>query len=159
MLEFLHRNVYFLLFVVLIVSVFIVWWVTIYNMDVPKPDLAVTAPEYNFDNIRSDADAIAFFKQFGFDVTAPPLECIEITLPQMMDAVYENYNRLQKRVGLDLTPYLGKAVTRVTYELVDHPFDTTDQVRGNLLVYQDHVIAGDIMTIASSGFMLALDGT
>ena len=157
MLEFLHRNVYYLLFLVLIISVFIVWWVTIYNMDTSVPDLAVIAPKYNFDNIRGDADAVIFFKQFGFDIITPPLECTEITLPQTMNAVYKNYNRIQEQIGLDLTPYLGKTVSRVTYELVDHPFDTTDQVRGNLLIYQDRVIAGDIMTIASDGFMVPLN--
>ncbi len=97
----------------------------------------------------------AFFECYGFTLSENLLEKEELTLPGTFTPVYENYNKLQKRAGLDLTPYLGKKVTRYTYEIVNFPFETNSSVRANALVYRGKVIAADVMTVSSDGFMLS----
>lgn len=99
--------------------------------------------------------AQSFFKLYGFEISETALETAEVTLPETLTAVYENYNRLQSAAGLDLTPYLGKTVRRYTYAVKNFPFETNSPVRANVLIYKGKIIAADLMTVNSDGFMLS----
>ncbi len=96
-----------------------------------------------------------FFSSYGFELSGELKEQASVTLPNSLSGVYESYNRLQAYAGLDLTPYLGKTVKRYTYTVVNFPFETSSPVRANALVYLGRVIAADIMTVSSDGFMLS----
>ena len=97
----------------------------------------------------------SFFESYGFKLSEIPIETVDVTLPDTFTPVYENYNRLQKQSNLDLTPYLGKTVKRYTYTVLNFPFETDSPVRANALVYQGKIIAADLMTVSSDGFMLS----
>lgn len=66
--------------------------------------------------VTNDAEAKAFLRQFGLKAVRKTGE-ERVVIPKRFNAVYEQYNALQKRVGLDLTPYRGKAVLKQTYLL------------------------------------------
>ncbi|NLY43090.1 MAG: DUF4830 domain-containing protein [Clostridiaceae bacterium] len=111
---------------------------------------------YNFTNIKTNKDRVNFLKQFGWDVEEQPIEIMEVQIPQEFDEVYKNYNEIQKEVGLDLEKYKGKRVKRYTYRVLNHPSGKDVEVRANILIYKNRVIAGDIMTTAIDGFMNSL---
>ena len=104
----------------------------------------------------SDTVRLEFLRQYGWQVSADPLEVAQITLPKTCTGALAVYNDLQKAQGMDLTPYLGKKVTRYTYEVQNYP-QKIEGVRADLLVCDGRIIAGDIGTVASDGFMHGLE--
>ncbi len=81
----------------------------------------------------------------------------EVIIPLPLDSVYEEYNRLQKEIGLDLTFYQGEKAVRYTYSVKNHPDSEGRQVRANILVSDGKMIAGDIMVTALDGYMHAIN--
>ncbi len=100
---------------------------------------------------------IAFFKQFGWEVSEQPLSVEEVVIPQEFNAVYERYNQLQKSQGMDLTKYVGKTVKKVVYEILNYQRQDTI-VYGTLLIYDNKVIGGDISSAELNGFMCGFMG-
>ncbi len=100
-------------------------------------------------------ERIAFFSQFGWEISTDPLEVKEVVIPTEFDETYEEYNNLQKSQGLDLEKYKGKRVKMWSYEVKNYPgYEATDGViHGNILVYEGIVIAGDISSVELDGFM------
>ena len=105
----------------------------------------------------NDEERIAFLKQFGWEVTAKPIEVTEVTIPQTFNSVYENYNKIQKEQGLDLSRYEGKTCKQWVYEIKNYPSQTAS-VRATLLVLDDQVIGGDICSAALNGFICGFSG-
>ncbi|MCH5296850.1 MAG: DUF4830 domain-containing protein [Ruminococcus sp.] len=60
---------------------------------------------------------IGFLKHFGFDVISESRECETVTIPSEFNETYEEYNELQKKIGLDLEKYKGRDAQKITYEL------------------------------------------
>ncbi len=112
---------------------------------------------YNYGNVKTNEDRIAFLKQFGWTAEATPVEEELVTIPGEFDKIFVSYNELQKQQGLDLSKYKRKDVTRYTYKLTNYEgYDGT--VYANILVYRGKVIGGDICSADSSGFVCGFDG-
>lgn len=101
---------------------------------------------------KSNEDRINFLSHFGWKVNPEPLEILEITIPEIFNATYENYNFIQKNQGLDLSRYKGKSCTRFTYQVLNHK-DAPKGARANILIYKNKVIGGDICSVELGGFM------
>ncbi len=99
---------------------------------------------------------IEFLSAYGWIVDEEPIEKEDVTLPPYEDDVYKAYNHLQEDAGLSLLAYYGKSGIRYTYTVLNYPQNTTDTVRANVLVIDGKAVAGDIMTVASDGFMHSL---
>lgn len=102
--------------------------------------------------VQNAGQRLEFISQFGWEVEEEPVEIEEVLIPAKFDAVYENYNILQRAQGLDLTRYRGKMVKRFTYQVQNYP-DTEDEVRLNLLIAENKVVGGDVCSMALDGFM------
>lgn len=107
--------------------------------------------------VITEEDAAAFLHKFGWEAEIPAVESVTLTLPKQFDAVYLRYNQLQNDVGLDLAPYAGKQVRRRTYRLKERA-PTGEALRANLLLYENQVIAGDVMSVGMNGVMDSLAG-
>ncbi|MBQ3054163.1 MAG: DUF4830 domain-containing protein [Clostridia bacterium] len=94
-----------------------------------------------------------YYKSYGYTLSESPVEITRLTLNDKMTDVYENYNKILKKSGLDITPYLGKTVRKYTYSLKEIPSKTP--VFANILYYKGKIIAADIMTPAIDGFMIS----
>lgn len=106
----------------------------------------------------SDFKNREFLSGYGWVVSQKSVERTELTLPDTPDAVYENYNLLQKDAALDLTPYYGKKAFRFTYIVLNYPEKLSCEVRANVLCVDGVPVAGDIMTVgAADGFMHSLN--
>lgn len=105
-----------------------------------------------------DIDSInaEFLAQYGWKVMPKSIEYEKVTLPSREDEVYKNYNKLQKEAGLDLSLHYSHKAERFTYIVLNYPYPTQGQVRANVLCVNQKPIAGDIMTVASDGFMHSL---
>ncbi|MBR2315681.1 MAG: DUF4830 domain-containing protein [Clostridia bacterium] len=101
------------------------------------------------------AERIAFLSQFGWQVSEDPLEVSEVIIPYEFDDTYTKYNELQKEDDFDLSDYKGVRVKRWTYEVLNYPsYENSDGIiRANILVYDGHVIGGDVCNIELDGFM------
>lgn len=106
----------------------------------------------NYSKIKTNEDRIAFLSQFGWRVEQTPVEEVEVTVPEKFDKVFNGYNEIQKRQGLDLSKYKGKTVTRYTYEVTNYE-NENGKVYANVIVYRNKVIGGDICSAKVGGFI------
>ena len=100
---------------------------------------------------------VEFLSSYGWIVDKTPIERVSTTLPPIPDDVFNNYNKLQKEAGLDLSEYLGKSCIRYTYLVLNYPKDVKETVRANILTVGGVAVAGDIMTVSANGFMHSLN--
>lgn len=93
-----------------------------------------------------------FLSGLGWETAPESEEVKNITLPEKMDAVLEEYNKLQLTQGYDLKPYLGKDCVQYTYLLTNYDAGGED-VYICIYVAKNRVIAGDIHSNSMTGFM------
>ncbi|MGN0468926.1 MAG: DUF4830 domain-containing protein [Acutalibacteraceae bacterium] len=100
-------------------------------------------------------ERVAFFSQFGWEINEEPSEVKEVVIPTEFDEVYQNYNEIQKKQGLDLEKYKGARVKMWSYEILNYPGyeNSPGVIHGNILVYNDTVIGGDVSSTELGGFM------
>ena len=93
------------------------------------PTYAISSPDspvdgevsYRYDKIKTAEDAVEFLNQFGWELTAAPIEVKEVTIPAEFDKVFSAYNEIQKEQGLDLKRFKNKQVTRYTFSVENYP--------------------------------------
>lgn len=102
----------------------------------------------------NDADErVIFLRACGWE-TEQEYQTKTVTVPEVWSKVYEDYNKLQKSQGYDLSLFKGVTVTQYTYTVTNHPSEGV--VLAHLLVYDGVIIGGDIMSTAANGFMTGL---
>lgn len=101
-----------------------------------------------------NSDRVALLRECGWEVEEEPVEFIEVKIPDEFDGVYNDYNEIQKRQGMDLSKYSGRRVMRYTYKIKNYPSE--DGVVANLIVYKGKLIGGDVSSPKMGGFMHAL---
>lgn len=119
---------------------------------------SAAAPFEKLNGISSNEDRTAFLSRFGWKVTAEPVESQQVLIPDTFEEVLSKYNDLQITQGFDLTKFKGKRVMRYSYAVENYPGIETG-VFADLYIYKNTVIAGDVHSVASDGFMLGLAGT
>lgn len=120
--------------------------------------LSVSASEtIRFDKIKTNEDRVNFLSSLGWKVEEKPLEEVAVTIPDEFDAVFLEYNNLQKEIGLDLSRYKRKDVMRYTYQVKNYP-DYQGVVYANILVYKNKIIGGDVCSADVNGFVTSLKG-
>ncbi len=113
-----------------------------------------TQNEINYDKIKTEEDRIKFLEQFGWKTSGTPIETAEITIPKEFDKIFNGYNELQKRQGLNLEKYKNKTVTRYTYEITNYGEGAGEhKVYANIIVYRNRVIGGDVCSADVNGFI------
>ena len=118
-------------------------------------DIATMNENISFTNVKNYNDGINFLEQYGWEVNENLIEECDITIPKEFDKVMATYNEIQKQQGLDLTKYQRKTAKRYTYKVENYPkYEGT--VYANIIVYRDKVIAGDICSADSKGFIHTL---
>jgi hypothetical protein len=114
--------------------------------------LASAAPgEINFSGMKTREDRIAFLAAFGIEVEEGE-ECVSFVMPENFDRVLLGYNEIQHRQGLDISKYAKKKITRYTYTVSNYEgYD--GEVKANLLIYRNRIIACDISSADPGGFV------
>ena len=106
---------------------------------------------------ETDTNNIVFLKGYGWEVRTKAVEKEDIIIPKPFDRVYENYNDIQLKGGLDLRPYMGMKGVRYTYIVENYPKDVGEEVRANVICINNEPVGGDIMTVSIRGFIHSLN--
>lgn len=106
---------------------------------------------------ETDTNNIVFLKGYGWEVRTKSVEKEDIIIPKPFDRVYENYNDIQLKAGLDLRPYIGMKGVRYTYIVENYPKDVGEEVRANVICINNEPVGGDIMTVSIRGFIHSLN--
>ena len=103
----------------------------------------------------NSAEIKAFLSQFGWKISADPVEISEVIIPEDFDAGYMEYAAMNKAQGLDLELYKGMRAKRWTYDVLNYPGleNMKGTVQANLLIYNGRVIGGDICSLELGGFI------
>ncbi len=105
---------------------------------------------------ETNEERIEYLQTFGWQVSADPVEVVSITIPEEFDQTYNEYNQLQISQGFDLSGYRGDDGTRYTYTISNYPNETSAQVLANVIVIDDQIVAADVSSVSSGGFMHTL---
>ena len=105
--------------------------------------------------LTDNTQRVTYLQSLGWDVEPEPVETLQFLLPDTLAEPYLTYNALQTAQGFDLTPCLGKQVSRYTYTVTNYP-DRTEGVQANLYICEDRPVAGDICCPGANGFHEAL---
>ena len=111
--------------------------------------------EIRFDGMKENQNRVAFIEACGVKVKEAPTEEKTFRLPEDFDRIVAGYNEIQKKQGLDLQRYANKKVTRFTYEVTNFK-DTDRTVYVNMFVYRGRIIAVDMSSGGSEGFVYPL---
>ena len=106
---------------------------------------------------ETDTNNIVFLKGYGWEGRTKSVEKEDIIIPKPFDRVYENYNDIQLKAGLDLRPYMGMKGVRYTYIVENYPKDVGEEVRANVICINNEPVGGDIMTVSIRGFIHSLN--
>lgn len=82
---------------------------------------------------------VGFIKQFGYDVNADSRTSDSVIIPSVFNEIYEEYNTLQRKIGLDLEDYKGREVKKITYEL-----ENSEEKYAVILTLQGRVIGAHL---------------
>ncbi len=97
---------------------------------------------------------VAFLEGLGWEVSAEPVDIREVIIPEEWNAVFEEYNALQKQQGFDLDKYRGRQATIYTYQILN--YEDEENVVANLMISDGRLISGDICSTELGGFMHGL---
>ena len=105
--------------------------------------------------VKTNEDRVKFLENLGWEIDPEPVAVTEVLIPKDFSDVYQKFNELQLEQGYDLSAYQGKKATIYAYRIRNYAgFDGT--VVAELYVANDHIIGGDIHSLALDGFMHGL---
>lgn len=138
--------------VLLIIFVVVLLAVLLKNADAPAPAETGEGMTVTTENVRTNEDRVAYLAQFGWEVSAEPVQTQEVRIPTDPSDVFERYNDLQIAQGFDLHDYAGKTVRRYVYEVENYP-NGEGQYYATLLICKGTVIGGDVCAAEKGGVM------
>ncbi len=113
---------------------------------------AVIFGVFHIDN-STNRMIVEYAQNLGWEINPSPAQISHFVIPTEFDAVFETYNALQKSSGFDLSEFKGKRVSRYTYEVKNHVQSADSQVFLGIIVFESRIIAGEISSTDSDGFM------
>lgn len=108
-------------------------------------------------NLTTTEARIRCLQYFGWEADPGSETKRKVSIPNPLDAVYMEYNKLQKVCGFDLEDYVGKTAESFSYQVQNFPYVIKEPVYVNLLIHEGRLIGGDCMSNAIDGFMLPID--
>lgn len=88
---------------------------------------------------ESTQEQCNFLEQFSLQTVPDTVQVEKVTIPAEFNDTYNQYNELQKQIGLDLSRYKGRVAEKITYELKN-----SETKYAVLLVYENRVIGAHL---------------
>lgn len=96
-----------------------------------------------------------FLRELGWEIDTGSEEFRNVVIPENMDGVMAEYNRMQQAQGYDLSKHAGENCRQYSYFVTNYP-NCDQTVIVTLYIQGRQLIAGDIHTAAVNGFMHGL---
>lgn len=97
----------------------------------------------------------AFLRELGWEIDRDSEEFRTVVVPEKLEGIMSQYNRMQLAQGYDLNEHLGETCQQYSYQLTNYS-DSESPVFVTLYIQGKELIAGDIHTNALNGFMHGL---
>lgn len=110
------------------------------------------------DDLSTTEGRQAYLLGLGWEIDPATEEHRSVVVPDVLDGVMEDYNKMQLEQGCDLSRHLGEKCDQYTYELTNYP-GNGGTVLITVYIQGKELIAGDIHTTAIDGFMHGIKRT
>lgn len=97
----------------------------------------------------------AYLNSLGWEINRDSEAFRTVVVPDKLDGIMAQYNRMQQAQGYDLSMHLGESCSQYSYELTNYT-DSEGTVIVTLYIQNGELIAADIHTTAVNGFMHGL---
>ncbi|MBQ2960772.1 MAG: DUF4830 domain-containing protein [Oscillospiraceae bacterium] len=115
---------------------------------------SIFLPGTEFDLSTSEGRE-AYLNSLGWEIKPDSESFRTVIVPDKLDGIMAQYNRMQQAQGYDLSMHLGESCSQYSYELTNYT-DSDGTVIVTLYVQDGKLIAADIHTTAVNGFMHGL---
>ena len=93
-----------------------------------------------------------FLSELGWEIDPESESYKSVLLPQTLEGIMEEYNRLQLEQGFDLSQHCGEECDQFCYTVTNYP-NCESSVYATLYLQNGKLIAADIHSTAIDGFM------
>jgi len=93
-----------------------------------------------------------FLSELGWEIDPDSESYKSVLLPQTLEGIMEEYNRLQLEQGFDLSQHCGEECEQFCYTVTNYP-NCDNTVYATLYLQNGKLIAADIHSNAIDGFM------
>ena len=98
---------------------------------------------------------VAYLKNLGWEVDQDSESFRSVVVPQKLEGIMSQYNKIQIKQGYDLNDHLGETCRQYCYDVTNYP-GGQGKVIVSLYLQNGRVIAGDVHSTAVNGFMHGL---
>jgi len=121
--------------------------------------LLIMARGIFFPGVEYDLDTAegreAYLNSLGWEINRESEAFRTVVVPDKLEGIMAQYNRMQQAQGYDLGLHLGESCSQYSYELTNYT-DSEGSVIVTLYIQDGELIAADIHTTAVNGFMHGL---
>jgi len=100
----------------------------------------------------------AYLSSLGWEIDKNSESFRSVLVPQKLEGIMAQYNKIQLRQGYDLSKHLGESCRQYCYDVTNYP-GGAGKVIVSLYLQDGKVIAGDVHSTAVNGFMHGLSRT
>lgn len=118
---------------------------------------SVFVPRQSFD-LTGLAGRQAYLRSLGWEIDPDTEAFRTVLVPDQLEGIMAQYNKLQLQQGYDLSRHLGESCLQYTYEITNYA-DSDGKVIVSLYLQDGEIIAADIHSTALNGFMHGLKRT
>lgn len=97
----------------------------------------------------------AYLNSLGWEIDRDSESFRSVVVPQKLDGIMAQYNKIQLRQGYDLNAHLGESCRQYCYDIKNYP-GGEGKVIVSLYLRDGEIIAGDVHSTAINGFMHGL---
>ncbi len=97
----------------------------------------------------------AYLNSLGWEIDRDSESFRTVVVPQQLEGIMAQYNKIQLRQGFDLNAHLGESCKQYCYDVTNYP-GSEGKVIVSLYLQDGNVIAGDVHSTAVNGFMHGL---
>lgn len=97
----------------------------------------------------------AYLNSLGWEINPDSESFRTVVVPDKLEGIMAQYNRMQQAHGYDLSLHLGESCSQYSYELTNYT-DAEGTVLVTLYIQNGEIIAADMHTTAVNGFMHGL---
>ena len=98
----------------------------------------------------------AYLQSLGWEIDPASESFRTVLVPDTLEGIMAQYNKLQLKQGYDLNRHLGESCLQYCYEITNYP-DSSGKVLVSLYLQDGEIIAADIHSTALNGCMHGLN--